>query len=94
VGGEWWREAKTLSVREGEVETIGLSRDRDTVEREYGGRRSWSVRELGVDLGADRWAGLLGSTESVMSASNLGGWSVLGPTELGGWVVGGSVCWV
>jgi hypothetical protein len=52
------------------------------------------VRELGVDLGADRWAGLQGSIESAMSASNLGGRSVLGPTELGGWVVGGPVCWV
>jgi hypothetical protein len=52
------------------------------------------VRELGVDLGFDRWAGLLGSTESATSASNLGGRSVLGPTELGGLVVGGPVCWV
>jgi hypothetical protein len=52
------------------------------------------VRELGVDLGADRWAGLLGSTESATSASDLGGRSVLGLTELGGWVVGGPVCWV
>jgi len=110
VGGERWREAETLSVREGEAETIGLSRERerDTVEREYGGRRSWSVRELGqrrvgrretrsiwatseiwcrsvrelgVDLGADRWAGLLGSTARATSASDLGGRSVLGPTE-------------
>jgi hypothetical protein len=38
-------------------------------------------------------AGLLGSTESATSASDLGGRSV-GPTELGGWVVGGPVCWV
>jgi hypothetical protein len=97
VGGKRWREAKTLLVREGEAKTIGLSRERerDTLEREYGGRRSWSVkelgprwvgrretrpiwamseircrsvRELGVDLGADRWAGLLGSTARATSA--------------------------
>lgn len=39
------------------------------------------MREFGVDLGADRWAGLLGSTARATSASDLGGRSVLGPTE-------------
>jgi hypothetical protein len=61
VGGERWREAETLSVREGEAETIGLSRERkrDTVEREYGGHRSWSAmgRRTAVG-GAPRVAGV------------------------------------
>lgn len=67
-------------------------RERDTVEREYGGRRSWSVRELGPRRVGRRetrsiWAtseiraGLLGSTARAASASDLGGRSVLGPTE-------------
>jgi hypothetical protein len=95
VGGERWREAETLSVREGEAETIGLSRERERYRRErirwlpllvceragfdrarrVGCRETrsiWatseircrSMRELGVDLGADRWAGLLVSRDS------------------------------
>jgi hypothetical protein len=92
-------------------------RERDTVEREYGGRQLlvceragsarvgrretrsiWATPEIRCrsvrELGENWWAGLLGSTESATSTSDLGGRSVLRPTELGGWVVSGPVLWV